>query len=502
MKRIFISSVQKEFERERAAIKKMIESDPILKPNFKAFVFEIDAPASDKSTQQVYLNEIEKSDIYLLLVGNKYGYCKDGEVSPTEQEFDKAQELGLTKLVFVRGTDNSKRDAREALFLDKVSRERVRVRYQDSDPEQAVGSLLDEVRNSLRDIMLDEGILSEKPFEDQCLVDASLEDIDASRVAWFVERAVRIRKAKYPSNPQVVDVLRSLHLYDAKREAPTKAGVLLFGRDVQGPFPSSAIKCACYPGTAKRKPSVDLELVEGDLFQMADQTIAFVNRHLSHGAGEHRQGAAADDVDEIPNSVIAEAVNNAIAHRNYASIGSIQVEVYSDRIEIISPGRLHRAISVADLYKKHESHAVNPRIARAMYQVKYIETMGTGLTDLLDVCKANGLKTPLLEEVPSGFRIVIWRPKAVANRGGNAQKGSLKSTQKTPQKTLQKTPQKTPQKILAAIRANPSVGTQEMADMIGVERSTVARAIAKLKRDGILRRVGPDKGGHWEIVER
>ncbi len=53
MKRIFVSSVQKEFERERAAIKKMIESDPILKPNFKAFVFEIDAPASDKSTQSL-----------------------------------------------------------------------------------------------------------------------------------------------------------------------------------------------------------------------------------------------------------------------------------------------------------------------------------------------------------------------------------------------------------------------------------------------------------------
>ena len=55
MKQIFISSVQKEFERERAAIKKMIESDPILSPNFKVFVFEIDAPAADKSTQQVYL---------------------------------------------------------------------------------------------------------------------------------------------------------------------------------------------------------------------------------------------------------------------------------------------------------------------------------------------------------------------------------------------------------------------------------------------------------------
>ncbi|MBQ6011391.1 MAG: helix-turn-helix domain-containing protein [Kiritimatiellae bacterium] len=66
----------------------------------------------------------------------------------------------------------------------------------------------------------------------------------------------------------------------------------------------------------------------------------------------------------------------------------------------------------------------------------------------------------------------------------------------------QKTPQKTPQKILASIRANPFVGTQAMADMIGVERSTVARAIAKLKRDGVLRRIGPDKGGHWEVIEK
>ena len=126
MRRIFVSSVQKEFERERAAIKRMIESDPILKPHFKAFVFEIDAPAADKTTQQVYLKEIEKSDIYLVLIGNKYGYCDEGGVSPTEQEFDRAKELGLTTLVMVRGRDDSKREEREARFLKKVSDGRVR----------------------------------------------------------------------------------------------------------------------------------------------------------------------------------------------------------------------------------------------------------------------------------------------------------------------------------------------------------------------------------------
>ena len=417
MKRIFISSVQKEFEADRAAIKRMIESDPILERNFSVFVFEIDAPAADKSTQQVYLGELAKCDIYLLLVGDKYGNVDLDGVAPTEREYDRAKSLGLTILVMVRGTDNSRREEKERRFLAKVSDGRTRIRFQEATDSTVSDDLLAEVRNSLRDIMLDDGILSDTPFEDQCLDDVFLDDIDASRIAWFAERAVRMRKAKYPPNPSVVDVLRSLHLFDAKRNAPTKAGVLLFGRDVQGPFPSSAIKCACYPGTEKRKPNIDMELVEGDLFQMADQAIAFVNRHLNHGAGVHSHGAVADDIDEMPNSVIAEAVNNAIAHRNYASIGSIQVEVYSNRIEVISPGRLHRAITVADLYKKHESYATNPRIARAMYQVKYIETLGTGLTDLLNECAAKGLKTPLFEEMSGRFRVVLWGPQSTTNRG-------------------------------------------------------------------------------------
>ena len=61
MKQIFISSVQKEFERERAAIKRMIESDPILKPHFKAFAFEIDAPAADKGGQKGVLSGVGSS---------------------------------------------------------------------------------------------------------------------------------------------------------------------------------------------------------------------------------------------------------------------------------------------------------------------------------------------------------------------------------------------------------------------------------------------------------
>jgi len=150
MKRIFVSSVQKEFAAERAAIKRMVEADPIINQHFRTFVFELDAPASSKSTQQVYLNELEHSEIYLLLIGDKYGWQDSNGRSPTECEYDRAVELGLPILVMVRGTDDLSREEEELKFLKKVSDGRTRVRYQESGQKDQFNDLLDEVRNSIR----------------------------------------------------------------------------------------------------------------------------------------------------------------------------------------------------------------------------------------------------------------------------------------------------------------------------------------------------------------
>lgn len=476
MKRIFISSVQKEFERERAAIKRMIETDPIIKPHFRTFVFEIDAPAVDKTTQQVYFDEIEKSDVYLVLIGDKYGYCPDGGYSPTEQEYNKAVECGLTKLVMVRGLDNSKREEREAAFLERISRDRVRVRFQNASAESATGDLLDEIRNSLRDIMIDEGILSEVPFEDQSPADVSLDDISDERIRWFVGAAVRNRKANYKQETSTSDVLRTLHLLNRKTGLPTNAGILLFGKDVQYFFQSSQIKCVCYAGVEKGKPTNDIRLLEGDLFQLADQAIAYISDHLDNGAGEHRVGAAADDVKEIPNAVIAEAVNNAIAHRNYSNVSSIQIEIYRDRVEVINPGRLHPSLTVADLYKKHESFPPNARIAHAMYQVRYIEALGTGLTDLLRRCRKAGLKKPVFEEASGLFRIVIWRKE-------NGNKLEITSA-----------------KLIELIEKNRKASLIEYAEACGCDNKMIKRAIESLKKAKMVRHVGSKKYGYWEVV--
>ena len=50
------------------------------------------------------------------------------------------------------------------------------------------------------------------------------------------------------------------------------------------------------------------------------------------------------------------------------------------------------------------------------------------------------------------------------------------------------------------MKDNPYITTQEIADQIGIIRRGVAKHIKKLQEKGIIHRVGPDKGGHWEVI--
>ena len=65
----------------------------------------------------------------------------------------------------------------------------------------------------------------------------------------------------------------------------------------------------------------------------------------------------------------------------------------------------------------------------------------------------------------------------------------------------QDTTQKTSQKIVKLIQNNNEISTQEMANIIGIDRRNIARQIKNLQAKGIIRRVGPDKGGHWEVID-
>ena len=122
--KIFISSVQREFAKERRQLSDYIRNDSLLGRFFDPFIFE-DMPASEVSAQKAYLTQAAECHIYLGLFGMQYGYEDAEGVSPTEREYDIATDHFAHRLTYTLDTDKP-RHPKEQAFVNKVEQNVVR----------------------------------------------------------------------------------------------------------------------------------------------------------------------------------------------------------------------------------------------------------------------------------------------------------------------------------------------------------------------------------------
>ena len=190
------------------------------------------------------------------------------------------------------------------------------------------------------------------------------------------------------------------------------------------------------------------------------------------------------DTYEIPPGAIRELIANAVVHRSYvnAEASPITVAIYDDRLEITSPGRLKRGVTVEKMLEGC-SDCRNEALALALSYMNIIEDWGSGIPRIRQELKEAGLRDLVIQDWPNAVRTIIYR-KGVkpVNVPVNV---SVKSSQK----------------ILETLRQNPNMSTTELAEQIGISRRAVAKHVAVLQSFGVLRRIGPDKGGHWEVVD-
>ena len=99
-------------------------------------------------------------------------------------------------------------------------------------------------------------------------------------------------------------------------------------------------------GTDLGEDLLDEALVERNAFAALRASFDFCRKHLTQPV--HLDGLQAEVGLEIPELVIREALANAFAHRDYATAGRVQVRVYSDRLEVVSPGGLHFGLTTSD----------------------------------------------------------------------------------------------------------------------------------------------------------
>ena len=400
--RIFISGVQEEFAGERAALRAHLRESPFLRGCFDAFLFE-DVPAVGRRPEQVYLEELRQSHLYLGLFGDDYGTAAVDGVSPTEREFRYAGELGKPRLIFVKGGADAMRDERMAALIAEAERKLVRGRFDNA------GELLAGLDATLAQYMRDNLLMREGDFDAAPCPGAALDDLDPAHLRWFVGRARALRDFPLSEDGDPRELLTHLNLL--VRGLPTNAALLLFGKDPQRHLITSEVRCAHFPGSETIKPLLSLQVQQGTVFEMADRAKEYVLGRIDFSVGTRDAGIEIPRAWEIPERVVSEAIVNAVAHRDYASKASVQVMLYRDRLEVLNPGRLPTAWTVEDLLRPHESASENSRIAHAMYLAGYIERLGGGTIDMLKRCAKAGLPPPEFAVSGSGFSVRIRRPE-------------------------------------------------------------------------------------------
>ena len=141
---------------------------------------------------------------------------------------------------------------------------------------------------------------------------------------------------------------------------------------------------------------------------MVDQAVDFVLSRINVETGTRNKGVEVPTEYEIPQAVVAEAVVNAIAHRDYTSNGRVQVMLFKDRLEIWNPGQLPPNLTFLKLRTSHGSFPANPLLAEPMYLAGYIERLGTGTRDMIRLCNEKGLKEPDFKQ-EDVFKAIVWR---------------------------------------------------------------------------------------------
>jgi len=233
---------------------------------------------------------------------------------------------------------------------------------------------------------------------------ATLADIDPAAVRRFLQVARTERQWDVRTDTPVKQVLRQVGLLVDNRV--TVAAILLFGRNAQQFLPQAVLRCGRFKGT-DAVHFLDMDAVQGNVIEQVERAMAFVKRNIRMGV--EIRGLQREGVWEYPLDGLREALINAVCHRDYASTANVQIRIFDDRLEIWNPGVLPDGMTVADLWKQHESRPRNQLVANAFFLIKYVEQFGTGIQRIVDDCRTHLKPEPGFEVHGQTFR-AIFKP--------------------------------------------------------------------------------------------
>ena len=364
-------------------------------------------------------------------------------------------------------------------------------------------------------LMYDKG---ERYYEDKAVYGATIDDIDMDAVADYA------KLVGYGKSP--LQYLRENNGFVKTNkngeEDVSTACILLFGKYPQKFFPRARTRFIRYEGVDE-KVGAEMNVIkdvtfEGTILNQIKKTIEFIETQVREHTflGQHAQFVTKRDYPEF---VIQEMTVNACCHRAYNIMGTeIQIKMFDDRLVFESPGKLPGQVKPTNIRHTHFSR--NPKIAAFLKAYRFVKEFGEGFDRICREQEANGANVPsfrtdefiLKITVPKVAENVQKQTGNVTDNGGKVAENLNRVAEKVAEnhdKVTEKLREKAAAlgetltanriKILELMMEDPYISRADLANNVGISETSIYRNIEAM-RGKYLRRVGPDKGGFWEII--
>ena len=325
-------------------------------------------------------------------------------------------------------------------------------------------------KQELKGIELQHFILKKmgRTFDELPAEGAELSDIDEKIVRKFLRKAIKAnRLSPEAETDDLQNIITNLKLITETGKLKN-AAILLFGKDPLRFFSSVTFKIGRFGDSDHDLRFQDI--IEGNIFEMPDKVIETLRAKYLVSPIRY-EGLQRIEELEYPEEALREAIHNTIIHKDYTGV-HIQLSVYNNKLILWNPGKLPAEIAVDDLKRKHPSVPRNKYIADIFFKAGYIEAWGRGIQKIIAGFVDAGHPEPTFEELAGGIQV-----------------------------TLYKSSEKSSEKSLDLIKRNPKISASEMAKKLDITQRAVEKILAKLKKEDKIKRVGPAKGGYWQVVK-
>ena len=313
---------------------------------------------------------------------------------------------------------------------------------------------------------------SNDEYWERQLSDKAIGSVNVQVLKEYMEKANEAKRINF----EFVDVRSTLNkLGMLKENNLIRAAEILFCNDN-----SLDVQAAVFAGTDKIT-FLDIQQFKGTLFELLVKSEGYIKEHMNWRANLTERGR--EEIPEVPIRALVETLVNSLCHRDYTNPKGNEIAIFKDRIEVYNPGNFPNDYEPQDFIKGEERSILrNPLIAQALFLSKDIERWGSGIKRIYEACKQEKVKVEF-KKLKSGFCVVFYRKQI--------------SPQISPQKLTE-----LESNILKIIHKNNAVSRKEIARELRISEDTVKEYLERLKIKSFIRRVGPDRGGYWEVIDK